>query len=94
MIPLGKDHRVFAFDGVARPALNVPAGTRLRLETADCHDDQLRSPDDVLEAVEWDRINPATGPVYVQVSQIVDPLRAACFGLPKAVIAGVGGELL
>ena len=66
MITLGKDRRIFAFDGDARPALTVPAGTRVRLETADCFDDQVRSPDDVLDAVDWDRVNPATGPVFVE----------------------------
>ena len=66
MISLTKDHRVFAFDGDAEPALRVPAGSRVRLETADCFDDQVREPGDVLASVDWDRVNPATGPVYVQ----------------------------
>jgi amidase len=30
----------------------------------------------------------------LQVSQIVDPLRTARFALPKAIIAGLGDELL
>ena len=66
MITLTKDHRVFAFDGAAEPALRVPAGTRLRLETADCFDDQVQTPGDVLASVDWDRVNPATGPVFVE----------------------------
>jgi amidase len=66
VITLTKDHRVFAFDGAAAPALRVPAGTRLRLETADCFDDQVQTPDDVLASVDWDRVNPATGPVFVE----------------------------
>ena len=66
MITLTKDHRVFAFDGSAPPALRVPAGTRVRLETADCFDDQVRAPGDVLDAIDWDRVNPATGPVWVE----------------------------
>lgn len=66
MITVTKDHRVFAFDGAAVPAVRVPAGTRLRLETADCFDDQVQTPDDVLASVDWDRVNPATGPVFVE----------------------------
>ena len=42
------------------------AGTRLRLETADCFDDQVQAQDDVLDAIDWDRVNPATGPVFVE----------------------------
>jgi amidase len=66
VITLTKDHRVFAFDGSAEPAVRVPAGTRLRLETADCFDDQVQTPDDALASVDWDRVNPATGPVFVE----------------------------
>ena len=66
MIRLSKEHRVFAFSGTAPPALRVPAGTTIELETADCFDDQVRRPGDVLAGVDWDRINPATGPVFVE----------------------------
>jgi amidase len=66
VIRLTKEHRVFAFSGAAAPALRVPAGATLELETADCFDDQVRGPGDVLAEVDWDRINPATGPVYIE----------------------------
>jgi amidase len=66
VIVLRKDRRVFAFGGDTEPALTVPAGTRLRLETADCFDDQVQAQDDVLDAIDWDRVNPATGPVFVE----------------------------
>ena len=74
MITLSKDHRVFSFDGDAEPALRVPAGTRVRLETADCFDDQVRTPGDVLDAIDWDRVNPATGPVFVEGAEPGDVL--------------------
>jgi amidase len=66
VIVLSKDYRVFAFSSETEPALSVRAGTGLRLETADCFDDQVRAPGDVLDAIDWDRVNPATGPVYVE----------------------------
>jgi amidase len=66
MITLTKDHRVFAFGGDVEPALRVAAGTRVRLETADCFDDQVQAAGDVLGAIDWERINPATGPVYLE----------------------------
>jgi amidase len=66
VITLTKDHRVFSLDGAAEPALRVPAGTFVRLEMADCFDDQVQVPDDALAALDWDRVNPATGPVFIQ----------------------------
>lgn len=96
MITLGKDHRVFAFDGAAEPALRVPAGTRLRVETADCFDDQVRSPGDALDAIDWDRVNPATGPVCVEgagpgdvLSVLVEAVDVAPQGV-MAVAPGIG----
>jgi amidase len=74
VITLTKDRRIFAFDGAAEPALRIPAGTRLRLETADCFDEQVRTPDDVLASVDWDRVNPATGPVFVDGAEPGDVL--------------------
>ncbi len=38
----------------------------MRLETADCFDDQVRAQGDFLDTIDWDRVNPATGPVYVE----------------------------
>jgi len=66
VIRLTKEHRVFAFSAEAVPSLRIAGGTTLELETADCFDDQVQWPGDVLAEVDWDRINPATGPVYVE----------------------------
>jgi len=96
VITLTKDHRVFAFDGSAPPALRVPAGTRMRLETADCFDDQVRGPGDVLDAIDWDRVNPATGPVWVEgaapgevLSVLVEAIDFGSQGV-MAVAPGIG----
>jgi amidase len=96
VITLGKEHRVFAFDGGAEPALRVPAGTRVRLETADCFDDQVQTPGDVLDAVDWERVNPATGPVYVEgagpgdvLSVLIESVDVGTQGV-MAVAPGIG----
>jgi amidase len=96
VILLSRDRRVFSFDGDAQPALSVPAGTRLRLETADCFDDQVQGPDDVLDAVDWDRVNPATGPVHVEgagpgdvLSVLIESIEIGAQGV-MAVAPGFG----
>jgi len=71
---LARQHRVFSFSSDAEPALRVPAGAMVELETADCFDDQVRSADDVLDEVDLDRVNPATGPVYVEGARPGDVL--------------------
>ncbi len=74
MIVLSRSRRVFAFDGDSEPALSVRAGASVRLETADCFDGQVQAQDDVLDALDWDRVNPATGPVYVEGARPGDVL--------------------
>ena len=94
MIVLHKDRRVFAFGGDAEPALTVPAGTRLRLETADCFDDQVQAQDDVLDAIDWDRVNPATGPVFVEGVHAGDVLSVLIESIdvgPRGVMAVAPG---
>jgi amidase len=96
VIALSKDHRIFAFDGAAQPALRVPAGTRVRIETADCFDGQVRAPGDALDAIDWDRVNPATGPVFVEgagpgdvLSVLIEAIDVGPQGV-MAVAPGIG----
>jgi amidase len=96
VISLSKDHRVFAFSGASEPVLSVLAGTRLRIETADCFDDQVQQPGDILAEVDWARINPATGPVFVEgvmrgdvLSVLIERIEIAGQGV-MAVAPGFG----
>ena len=74
MIRLPKAQCVFALAADAVPAARVPDGALVELETADCFSDQIRRDDDRLEAVDWDEINPATGPVFVEGARPGDVL--------------------
>jgi amidase len=65
------DHKIsgkhiFAFSKDNAPALVVQSGASVEMETLDCFANQLQSVDDRLEALDWERINPATGPVYIE----------------------------
>jgi amidase len=46
--------------------VRVPAGSRVHLETADCFGDQVHGMADADRGLDWERVNPATGPVYVE----------------------------
>ena len=76
MFRLSRDQRVFALAADVTPALRVPDGARLELETADCFSDQILGPDDSLASVDWEQINPATGPVFVEGARRGDVLAA------------------
>lgn len=46
--------------------LKVPSGETVRIRTKDCFGNQLQGPEDQLSEIDWEAINPATGPIYVE----------------------------
>ncbi|MEG1825774.1 MAG: acetamidase/formamidase family protein [Gordonibacter sp.] len=66
MKELNDERVLFAFDKELEPVLKVASGETVRIRTKDCFGNQVRTPEDVLDEIDWDAINPATGPVYVE----------------------------
>jgi len=76
-MPLLKaESRFYAFSAENPPALTVQPGEEVTLEAQDCFSNQIRSEDDVFSAVDWDKVNPATGPVFVEGADPGDTLVA------------------
>jgi amidase len=71
---VGDEKTIFAFTQGMEPILSVPAGSRLVIKTLDCFSNQLRTADDKLDAVDWNRVNPATGPIYIEGAEPGDVL--------------------
>jgi len=59
-------HAIYAFGPKLQPIATVSPPARLVFETADALGGQIRSPDDRLAALDFDHVNPATGPVAVR----------------------------
>ena len=66
MIELNDDKTLFSFDRDLEPALTVKSGETVRIRTKDCFSNQLTGPQDAMDDLDWDAINPATGPVFVE----------------------------
>ena len=66
MIELDDARTLFSFDKDLEPVLNVPSGETVRSRTKDCFGNQLQGPEDQLSEIDWEAINPATGPIYVE----------------------------
>ena len=65
---------MFGLSADAAPVARMDAGERLRLETSDCFAGQICAPGEAPASLEWERINPATGPVYVEGAKPGDVL--------------------
>lgn len=71
-VKLGKPIYAFSKDNV--PVARVKPGSTVVIETYDCFENQIKSSDTDIEGIDWDRINPATGPIYVEDCQPGDVL--------------------
>jgi amidase len=102
MIELNDEHVVFSFDRYAEPVLTVKSGETVRIHTKDCFGEQIKSYNDNLDEIDWDAINPATGPVYVEQAVPGGSLRVEILNIElhnQAVCStgkneGVYGDLL
>lgn len=66
MIELNDDKTLFFFDRDLEPVLTVKSGETIRIRTKDCFSNQLTGPQDAMDDLDWDAVNPATGPVFVE----------------------------
>lgn len=57
------------------PAARAKSGDTVRFETLDCYACQIRHEDQDLNALNWDHVNPATGPLFVEGSLPGDVLK-------------------
>lgn len=69
------DKVIFAFSKDNKPAYEVEAPAVIDVCTMDCFSNQLREPEDTIDGLDWDRTNPATGPIYVKGAQPGDTLK-------------------
>jgi amidase len=65
----------FAFDPALKPAARIRQGEEGVLETHDCFEGQIQSSSDLVDKLDWNHVNPATGPVYIDGAKPGDVLR-------------------
>jgi amidase len=71
---IGRDDVVWAFSPEMTPVLEVDPGTTITLETNDCFTGQIQSEDDLVTAIDFERVNSATGPIAVRGAEPGDSL--------------------
>jgi amidase len=71
---VSRDDIIWAFGPDLEPVLGVEPGATVRFETRDCFDGQIRSEDDLVTSIDFERVNAATGPVAVVGAEPGDSL--------------------
>lgn len=75
MIQINVENCIYSFSKDNKPAAVVENGESVIFETLDCFANQIQTNNDKLESMNWNRVNPATGPVYVKDAQPGDVLK-------------------
>ncbi|MBS4178246.1 acetamidase/formamidase family protein [Lederbergia citrea] len=79
IVELGKP--IYAFSNENTPVATVKSGDRFTVESYDCFEGQITSGDTTMDTINWDRINPATGPIFVESAQPGDVLAVNIHGI-------------
>ena len=91
---LSKHHHFFSFSGDNKPALAIKSGDAVEIETMDCFSNQITRPGDTIESIDWDLVNPATGPIWVEGAKPGDVLKVTiesiCVGKQGVMATGEG----
>lgn len=71
---LAADRVLYAMSSENPPALRVHSGDTVVIDTVDCFENQITSEKQKLDAIDWEHINPATGPIAVEEAEPGDCL--------------------
>ena len=72
---INSDTFVMAMDRENKPAARAKSGETVTFITQDALGGQVKSADTKIEALDWDAVNPATGPLYIEDAKPGDLLK-------------------
>lgn len=78
------DNYIYAMGEGFEKAVEVKELTPYTIETRDCFNCQIDSEDYVLDSLDWDHINPATGPFYLANAKVDDVLKVKIIAIELA----------
>lgn len=66
---------IFDFNMLHQPIAFVDSGETLIVETFDCFKNQVQNEETVITGIDWNEINPATGPIFINGARPGDTLK-------------------
>ncbi|WP_028273408.1 acetamidase/formamidase family protein [Atopococcus tabaci] len=72
---ISSEHVVFSMEKANKPALSVDSGATVVFETLDCFSNTVQSSEDLVSAIDFSKVNPATGPLFVNGAEPGDTLK-------------------
>lgn len=90
-----RDQVFYAFSPDLKPVAETEQGVEFIIETYDCFEGQVRKEADMLAEIDWARINPASGPVFIKGAKPGDILRVDILDISvdtQSVVVAMPGE--
>ncbi|MDI6601952.1 MAG: acetamidase/formamidase family protein [Thermoanaerobacteraceae bacterium] len=90
-----KEKCIYNMSANNKPVLMVPSGSTVRFETYDCFEDRIQDAGKGIENIDWEHINPATGPLYVEGARPGDVLKVEILDISindHGVMAAIPGS--
>lgn len=84
---LSDENVIFSFSKEHSPIISVKSGDSIVFKTKDCFSNQICSNEDKLESIDWNKINPATGPVFVENAEAGDVLKVTIENIEVGAMA-------
>ena len=94
IITVSSENYINAMNAEIPAVMTVPSGSRLVFETKDALDGQILSENQGFDSMNWERVNPATGPVAIEGAEPGDALKIVIESIecdPTGVMAAIGG---
>jgi len=72
---ISREKVFFAFSPALKEIARIPQGEEVVMETHDCFEGQIQTTNDLVDSLDWNHVNPATGPLYIEGALPGDVLR-------------------
>ena len=66
---------IYKFEFGLEPIAKVKPGEIFQIITNDCFDQQVKTNEDIVSDIDFGRVNPATGPIFIEGAEIGDTLK-------------------
>ncbi|MGB4097595.1 MAG: acetamidase/formamidase family protein, partial [Acetomicrobium sp.] len=74
LINISDETTFFSFDPGLTPIAEVEQNVLVKIETKDCFSNQIASEEQLIMDIDFSRINPATGPIFIKGAKRGDAL--------------------
>ena len=74
-VTISRENVFFAFNPHLKAIAQIQQGEEVLLQTHDCFEGQIQTTSDLVDALDWAHVNPATGPLFINGANPGDVLR-------------------